>query len=749
MPFRPMPRLVAMAATLAALQAGVAFAQTAPAADTAGDGLKLDQIVITGTATRTSKMRQSVSVSTLGAEQIERTQATSAADLLRSIPGVRSESSGGEGNANINVRGVPLSAGGARYVQLQEDGLPILMFGDIAFGTADQFVRADYSIDRLEVIRGGSASTLATNSPGGIINFISKTGAEKGGAAGLSVGLDTRQIRLDANYGGSLGARTTFHVGGFQRVGEGGRPTGFNAENGGQIRGNITHKLDNGYIRVSFKSLDDRTPTFLPVPVRTVNGEIQQIGGIDPRKAFFITPSLARDSTLNRDGSFTSSNTRDGLRVQSTGFGVEAVFDLGNGYSFENRFRKTANSGRFIGLFPSDNGGATNFFTGVLFNTSLDDLGNTFNDSKVSKTFDMGGGSKATVAGGLFFGVQNVAQTWFWNRYRFPLVGNGAQTVNAVGAPSSAPIGDGFTTFGGCCVRQFDVQYTTAAPYASVAWESGPINVDASVRYDKQKASGYTQQGSGATRNWDPASQRTVNYTVDHTSYSVGGNYAFTRNLAAFARISDGVSFSADRLLYGNPLDGSTPIATNKVQQFEGGVKWRQGGLSAFVTAFNAKTDESNYEVTTQRSTSNKYDSKGIELEAAAGFGDFRLIGGVTLTDAKITASTDAATVGKTPRRQADLVWQLAPTYTFGDFEVGAAIVGTSKSYGDDANTITLPAYTTVNAFGNLQLGSRATVSLGVSNLFNTLAYTEVEGSGHAARALNGRGVKASLKYAF
>jgi outer membrane receptor protein involved in Fe transport len=298
-------------------------------------------------------------------------------------------------------------------------------------------------------------------------------------------------------------------------------------------------------------------------------------------------------------------------------------------------------------------------------------------------------------------------------------------------------------------VRQFDVQYTTAAPYASIAWESGPINVDASVRYDKQKASGYTQQGSGLTRTWDPASQRTVNYTVDHTSFSIGGNVAITRDLAAFARVSDGVSFSADRLLYTNPLDGSTPIAINQVQQFEGGVKWRRGGLSAFVTVFNAKTDESNYEVTTQRSTSNRYDAKGIELEAAAGFGDFRLIGGVTLTDAKITASTDASTVGKTPRRQADVIWQLAPAYSFADVELGAAIVGTSKSYGDDANTITLPAYTTVNAFANVQLGTRATVGLGVNNLFNMLGYTEVEGSGHAARAINGRTVKATLKYQF
>ncbi len=303
------PTRLASAAAAALLQLATAHAQTTPA-DTptpapapaptpaqaapepaSNDGLKLDTIVVTGTSTRLSKMKQSVSASTLDSEQIERSGATSAAELLRSIPGVRSESSGGEGNANITVRGVPISAGGARYVQLQEDGLPVLLFGDIAFGTADQFVRADYNIDRLEVVRGGSASTLATNSPGGIINFISKTGDQSGGAVGLSGGVQPRQFRLDADYGGSLGPKTSFHIGGFERFGEGGRPTGFNAEQGGQIRANITQKLDNGYLRLYLKALDDSTPTLLPVPVTVSNGQIKEIPGIDPRTAFSSPPA--------------------------------------------------------------------------------------------------------------------------------------------------------------------------------------------------------------------------------------------------------------------------------------------------------------------------------------------------------------------------------------------------------------------------------------------------------------------------
>ncbi|WP_366522293.1 hypothetical protein [uncultured Sphingomonas sp.] len=54
--------------------------------------------------------------------------------MLRNLPGIRVEASGGEGNANISVRGLPVASGGAKFLQLQEDSLPVLEFGDIIFG---------------------------------------------------------------------------------------------------------------------------------------------------------------------------------------------------------------------------------------------------------------------------------------------------------------------------------------------------------------------------------------------------------------------------------------------------------------------------------------------------------------------------------------------------------------------------------------------------------------------------------------
>ena len=213
------PNAVALACALTVCHFGNAWAQTAASNDT----LKLDEVVVTGTASGASKMKQSNSISTVGVDQILQAQPTNSSDILRTIPGVRAESSGGGGNANVTVRGLPISAGGARYVQFQEDGLPVLLFGDVAFATPDMFLRADGSLERLEVVRGGSASTLGTNAPGGIINFISKTGDEPGGSMGVTTGLGYDEKRFDFDYSGKLGEKTRFFVGGYANMGQGPR----------------------------------------------------------------------------------------------------------------------------------------------------------------------------------------------------------------------------------------------------------------------------------------------------------------------------------------------------------------------------------------------------------------------------------------------------------------------------------------------------------------------------------------------
>jgi outer membrane receptor protein involved in Fe transport len=759
-------RSCAAAVALAALQMGAARADDAPAAQAAqaapADGLNMERVVVTGSSGGSTKMKTSVSISTLEPDAIKNAAPTSAAEVLRSVPGLRSESSGGEGNANITVRGVPISAGGARYVQIQEDGLPVLQSGDFNFITPDSYVKIDGTLDHLEVVRGGSASTLASNSPGGIINFISKTGEEKGGHIGISHGLGYDETRYDFDYGAPVSDKTRFFIGGSYRSGEGIRNTGMSTEGGGQIRGNITHELDNGFIRLSFKHLDDKSPTALPVPVQVVNQQIVEIPGIDPRKVSFYSPYWVRDVTLDKNNGHVSSNVNDGLSVKSDTLGLEGALDLGDGWKLSDKFRHASNSGRFIGIFPSNNGTVGSYtiatgpdkgksyngraFSAVVFNTSIDDAGNTLNDTKLAKTFALADGAKLTTTAGLYLSTQKLGLTWNFNEYLMQASGDKPallQTANA----TPGLIGP---AFGGCCSRAVDMEYKLTSPYLNVGYEAGPLNVDASVRSDRQHASGTANIATGALR-YDPATQQLVDYKINHTSYSVGGNYRVSSTLAAFARVSDGVAFNADRILFGTPLDGSAPININTVKQIEGGVKWRSGGVSTFVTLFQAKTDETNYEATTQRSTANSYDAKGVELEAAYAMDDFRVTAGMTYTDAKITGTApgDVAVIGNTPRRQAKVIYQIAPTYTIGDATIGASVIGTGKSWADDAHTIVMPAYAVVNASLSYRLTPKATLAVSANNLFNKLGYTEVEGDGHAARAITGRAAKISLGYAF
>jgi outer membrane receptor protein involved in Fe transport len=772
----PLAKPLAVAISLALLQITNAYAQTAsaespnkapvqvaqaatppttpaPAADAGTeDALKLDRVVVTGTSTARTKLKQSVSVSTIDGDAVLKSQAASAAEVLRSVPGIRAESTGGEGNANLGVRGIPIADGGGRYVQLQQDGLPILLFGDIAFGTADQFYRTTYSLDTIEAIRGGSAATLSTNSSGAIINFRSKTGKEAGGAVGLTAGIGFNEQRGDFNYGGSLGNGMYYNVGGFYRIGQGPRPTNIKAEKGGEINASFTKEFSGGFVRVNVKHLDDTTPTYLPVPVKLSGNVVSEINGIDPRRAFFISSNFPSNNVIDQAGNKITTNPKDGLSVKNDSIGLEASYKFGDGFTFTDRFRTSSIDGRFIGLYTPGNGtpsaaykGSTPTFQGVLFDTALNDLGNTFNDARISNEIKIDATSKITVMGGLFLGKQKVAETWDWNNYNVELTGKNPRLFDNAGNVTTAAAGNAFNTFGGCCFRDFDLTVKATAPYAAVTFDAGPLSIDASVRKDTQKGSGYFRTASAATGNWDPTSQITANFKSSATSYSVGGNYELDRNMAVFARLSHGASWKAVDRADTRQLRGLDPYGINKVDSQELGIKLRQGPASAFITLFNAKTKEAGGFVLTSQSFEQKsYKSSGVEAEAALKFGGLRIAGGATITNASITSSTnDPKNVGNTPKRQAKFIYQITPSYSQDNWEIGGSLIGTTKSYAGDDNTAILPAFAAINLFANYDVTRNVSVNFGVNNLANKIGYTE------DFRSINGRTAKLGVKFTF
>lgn len=818
------------------LRAGAAFAVIAAATSaiaqdttTADAEPILDDsiIIVTAVARGQNPLESSVSVSTIDSESIADLNPRSSADLIRQLPGIRSEASGGEGNANIAIRGLPVSTGGARYIQLQEDGLPVLEFGDIVFGNADNFLRADRNVGRVEAVRGGSASTFASNAPGGVINFISKTGRQEGGAFVLSTGLDYDNYRADFDYGASVSANSSFHLGGYYRIGEGERDIGYRGAKGGQIKANFTQKFDGGYVRLYGKYLDDSTPTFLPAPV-LVGGsasdpEFTSIANFDIGRDALQSRFINRAVTLDGNNNPISFNQRDGLSVESAAVGLEAEVEFGGGWTLTERFRYADNSGSFLSPFPASAGAAQSvadsiggagsdlFFASgpnrgqqvadpaslggngiltnvVLFNVRLNDLDNITNDIRLSNEFDFGGNSLAFTAG-FYASRQDVNTDWLWTSFLQTTEGGGnAVLIDVADADGNlltqdGTVGFGASFFGNCCRRNYDVSYDTYAPFASLSFEAGNLTLDGSVRYDFGSANGTiagadTGFGNGLTQfdfdgdgTIDPAEAQTsriplenvrpVDYDFDYFSYSVGANYLLTDDLSVFARYSDGGRHIADRALFSpavSALDGSAPAEDGviaDVKQLEGGLKYNSGGLGLYATGFYAETAENNIEIAPLQVIVREFEAYGVELEGRYSMGPFSVSAGATYTDAEIVNDSNAALIGNTPRRQADLIFQGSAQYESDFFTVGVNAVGTTESFTQDNNDLVLPGYTQVNGFVAVRPVDNVEFSLNANNLFDVTGFTESEEGSIPgnniirARSIVGRTISASVRFDF
>ncbi|OYU42581.1 MAG: TonB-dependent receptor, partial [Burkholderiales bacterium PBB4] len=361
------PKLTKIAALLAssAFAAWVStpvYAQAQPAAKPAAeaDAGNLNRVVITATSQPKSKMRSSVSVTDVDQDAVKDFGAHTEAEVLLLIPGIRTDATAGPGgNANISVRGLPISSGGSKYVQLQEDGLPTVQFGDMNFGNNDYWTRFDNNVDSIQTLRGGSSSVFASHAPGAVINYISKTGKEQGGNIGITRGLNFKETRIDGDYGSKLAPDLYFHLGGYYREGQGNRNYTDNALLGYQLKGNITKEFNGGkgYVRVNFKLLDEHAPTtpqtFLTAKLSgTTVGGFGTLAGYDgARDSQYSIYNSAMTSLNPSSRAVTTSSMLDGITSKSKAVGFEFHNELANGFTVDNKFRLSSNSGAFNAQF--------------------------------------------------------------------------------------------------------------------------------------------------------------------------------------------------------------------------------------------------------------------------------------------------------------------------------------------------------------------------------------------------------------
>jgi outer membrane receptor protein involved in Fe transport len=528
-----------------AIRIAIAALLSLPAAAANGQGSDevIEEVIVTGVpGGGATKLEASVSVSSMPAEEMINLAPRSTAEIFRSLPGIRAESSGGGGNANITIRGIPLATGGSKYMQIQEDGLPVLEYGDINFGNTDNWMRSDWTIDRVESIRGGSASTFASNSPGGIINMISKTGGDEAGSIGVSLGMDYDEFRTDFEYGGVLSDDITYHIGGFFRDGEGVRETGFNGDSGGQIKANITREFNDGFLRLYAKHIDDKVTTYLPSAVVVEGGgSYGGLPGFDASTQSTHSQQTNNITTFDQFGNPVSRAVSDGIQSNVSAFGVEFEKDLTDRLTVNNKFRNSEISGGFIspftdgfaggtdtiankgaalcadasvggvsldcsgGVVATINGVAANpnqmAYTNLLFDTQIHDLGLMANDLEL-----MWEGDGVRVSGGLYYSKQAIKTSWnSWHTRMQTLDGANSENIHYVavgagidagGAPVDVVLADNGALTQSFLAWHWDLEYRTFAPYFNVGFDIGDrATVDVSARYDDVQARGQRLDG--------------------------------------------------------------------------------------------------------------------------------------------------------------------------------------------------------------------------------------------------------------
>lgn len=304
---------------------------------------ELDELIVTGVFDRRKRIESSIAITTIDSKALDRIVPNSAVELLRQVPGVFTNTTRGEIYNGIITRGMVLG-GNYYYISMQEDGLPIIPAAG-AF-SPDAYLRADVSIGRIEAVRGGTASILGVNAPGGIFNYISKTGTSNfEGEVRTRLGLEGNgknpYYRVESGFGGPLSKKDssfTYYVGGHYRYANGAKYPGYPLSRGGQVKGNLVKKYQQGTFQLNLKYLDDRTMQFESTP--SVNFDNPRPAGNFTNSSSILNPNVSLNfpaSILGKTAiSYQSSNLN---RYKDFSSGLNWEHRLGNGWKVQNTFR--------------------------------------------------------------------------------------------------------------------------------------------------------------------------------------------------------------------------------------------------------------------------------------------------------------------------------------------------------------------------------------------------------------------------
>ncbi|MBU6207220.1 MAG: TonB-dependent receptor plug domain-containing protein, partial [Alphaproteobacteria bacterium] len=587
--------------SVAAISVGLVFvapasaqnAAPAPAPASAAPAAQddtLNTIVVTASVGDRTKLNTSASITSVNATQIQDFNPTSTAELYRLIPGIQVAGTQGDGgNSNIGVRGLRTPTGGSPFVQVQEDGLPTVLFGDIQFGNNDYWTHPMPTDERIESVIGGTASTLASQAIGAVINHISYTGRNDGGFVELEKGVNYDYTKVNFRLGSSINDSTYFNVGGYFDVGHGIEHAAYNVSNSYAFKGNITKEFaDNrGYIRLLFKVADTQEPSYNGcVSSATLSGT--NVSGIGPSSVCDARNQAPGYSALNSGTLFSdvagnlARQPLNGILTKEKWAQMQLHYDFGGGLTLDDNARIARMSGAFdvqfygaglasgaVGagqsLIYADGPNAGQVFTGTYVSnsasvhTNMNHMDHNANDLALFYKGDTSGVKYGLKLGYLYYS-QRIAEDWHSNSSINEATGiNPAELdlVSGLNGTGNLLSAYGQTGFNAGWNQQFDATFTDNAPYGDLSLDIGNLNLDASIREELFQGSGWAQGSTGnaignaSVVQTDPRTGKTVttslpllgydgpvnaiNFSENATNWSVGALYKVMPSFSVYA----------------------------------------------------------------------------------------------------------------------------------------------------------------------------------------------------------------------
>lgn len=680
----------------AAAPAVTAPAAPAPAADLGVEdaGPTGDDIIVTGSTRAERRFDVSYAVNTISQEDVQKIAPVNFADLIGQLPGFQTEITGGEVQNIYRIRGLPNDGG---FVSFQQDGLPLFHENDGVFFRGDAILKQDLMTDHIEVVRGGPAPVYASYS-GAIINAITVTGTDDPrGKAQVTLG-DTGLYRLDAYQAGPLGSDTYYAVGGFLRYHDGYRDNGFPNDKGGQIRANIRHDTDNGFIKLNLNYVNDHNVFYLPIPISDPRDPSVSLDPyIDYFKGTMNSPAFRNVNLRYRDGNgqivSRNSDLSDGRHMRMVNFGAhyEGDFDGwlvtaaagytqgrndfsafysttnpadGNAFAAGYQARATAAFGPVARMGYVLAGTDTVYdpyaMSGLVMQGQYRDIHSKFYSAQanlsVARRFETAIGSHDIKLGayGSLYGENS--RTLYQN-YLIEVAGK-PRTLDLVAYDAAGAVIGRVTDNGvlnvAATLNQGDSDAKMFAIYANDTWEIVPgLRIDGGIRHERYSYKGWaalTEQADlgDPTTLADDTTRAFTGVILNQklkpnvTNWTVGANYDFSDHVGIYGRASHlETPPNVQTVMSINPT-----IITTVADQFEAGLKMAWGRSYLYVTGFYTNFDPLNasflaYDPTTGRNDVNvpfvgEAQVKGIEFDGALGLTPwFTLNGALTVSDPK------------------------------------------------------------------------------------------------------------------